>query len=263
MAEAFSLDGRVAVVTGAARGIGRQTAITLAQAGAHVVAVDVDGAGAEQTAKHVLSLGAAASAVPTDISRKADVDRLAERAMAEHGRLDVWVNVAGIIRQSMVTETTPDDIDAILGVNLIGTYWGCAAAARVMAGAGRGAIINVASAAADMPAPTLSVYAMSKAGIVSLTKTLAAEVGPLGIRVNAVAPGFIDTPMTQRHDLAADGSLDEEKHRASLAVRAAQSPLGATGEPSDIAHCILYLAADASRFVTGQVLRPNGGVVMP
>jgi 3-oxoacyl-[acyl-carrier protein] reductase len=132
-----------------------------------------------------------------------------------------------------------------------------------MAAAKRGSIVNVASAGGEMPAPTLSVYGMTKAGVIQLTRTAATELGPLGIRANAVAPGFIETPMTKRVWTGTDGSVDDAKRAEVLGARSAQSPLSTTGDPEDIAYAMLYLAADASKFMTGQVLRPNGGVHMP
>ena len=141
------------------------------------------------------------------------------------------------IRESsdLIVDTTEEDLDAIVGVNLKGVYWGIAAAGRVMSAAGRGSIVNVASAGGEMPAPTLSVYGMTKAGVIQLTRTAAAELGPKGIRANAVAPGFIETPMTQRTWTGADGSVDEAKRSEVLVIRGAQSPLSTTGEPTDIA----------------------------
>jgi 3-oxoacyl-[acyl-carrier protein] reductase len=261
--EAFSLAGRVAVVTGAARGIGAQAAVTFAQAGADVVCADVLEDGLAETAARVREAGGKATIVATDVSSKSAVDALAARAVDEHRRLDVWANVAGILRYSTVVDATEEHLREVLAVNLEGVYWGCAAAARVMTGAGRGSIINIASAGGDMPAPTLSVYSMTKAAVMMLTRTLAVEAGPDGVRVNAVAPGFTDTPMVAGYYTEADGTVDPDKRRDILAARAAQSPLRMTGEPADIAWCMLYLASDAARFVTGQVLRPNGGVVMP
>jgi 3-oxoacyl-[acyl-carrier protein] reductase len=200
--------------------------------------------------------------VPTDVTVKAQVDDLAREAVRATGRIDVWANVAGVIRNSAVVDTTEADLDAVVAVNLKGVYWGCAAAARVMSAAGRGSIVNVASAGGEVPTPTLSVYGMTKAAVIQLTRTLAVELGPKGVRANAVAPGFVETPMTRRVWTAPDGTVDADRRAEVLGLRAGQSPLGITGTPEDIAWSMLFLAVDASRFMTGQVLRPNGGVHM-
>jgi 3-oxoacyl-[acyl-carrier protein] reductase len=126
-----------------------------------------------------------------------------------------------------------------------------------------GSIINLASAAIDTPAAGIAAYAISKAAVTQLTKTLAVEAGPANIRVNAIAPGFVISAMTSRHFTRPDGSIDESARDQVVQVNSAMSPLGVVGEPDDIAHAVLYLAAPAAKFVTGQILRPNGGVAMP
>ncbi len=262
LVRAFSLAGRTAVVTGAARGIGARVALTFAEAGADVVIADLRADDLAATAAGVRARGRTATVVPTDVSRRAAVDALADGALAAHGRVDVWANVAGVLRYSAIVDTTEADYELVTAVNQAGVFWGTAAALRVMQAHG-GSVINVASAGADMPAPNIAVYAMTKAAVLMCTRSAALEGGPAGIRVNAVAPGFVDTPMVAGHYRRADGTEDPEAKRSAFATRAAQSPLGMTGEPEDIAWAMLYLAADASRYVTGQVLRPNGGVVMP
>lgn len=262
VATAFSLDGRTAVVTGAASGIGRQTAITFAEAGAKVVIADRSEEGLAETVALIEAVGGSATVVPTDVSSKDAVDELARSAVRATGRLDVWANVAGIIRTAMVVDLAEDDLDAVLAVNLKGVVWGCAAAGRVMKASKRGSIINVASAGGEMAAPALAAYGMSKAAVIQLGRIVATELGPFGIRCNTVAPGFIDTAMTQRAWRAADGSVDTHARNEVVGVRSAQSPLATIGEPTDIAYAMLYLAADASKFMTGEVLRPNGGVFM-
>ena len=259
---AFSLTGRTAVITGAANGIGRQAALTFAMAGANVVIADVKDDLAE-SARLVGELGGQVTARPTDVRHKSEVDALAQLALDTYGGIDVWANVAGIIRYSKIVDTTEDTLRSIIDVNLIGVYWGIAAAGRAMSPRGRGSIINIASAGGDVPAPTISVYGLTKAAVMHLTKTAATELGEFGIRANAIAPGFIDTPMVSPYWTRDDGTVDETAKTDTLRARASGSPLKATGQPTDITYAMLYLASDASQFMTGQTLRPNGGVVMP
>ncbi len=262
-AAGFDLAERVAVVTGAGSGIGRASAEMLARAGARVVCADIDEQRVEKAAAEINSGGGSAAARRVDVSRKAEVDALVQGALAEHGRLDVMCNIAGVIGVSSVVDTAEEELDRVLATNLKGVFFGCQAAARVMMQQGSGSIISTASAAIDTPAAGIVCYAMSKAAVAQLTKTLAVEAGPRGVRVNAIAPGFVITGMTSRHFRREDGTVDEAARDATIKPMAAGSPLGIVGEPDDIAYAVLYLAGDASRFVTGQILRPNGGVAMP
>lgn len=249
----FGLRDSVIVVTGAGSGIGRATAQMLARAGAALVLGDLDGEAAEATAGLVRQENRTVIAVETDCRSPEALDRLTDRAELL-GPLRGWCNVAGVVAHAPVIETRMADYARVLDINQGGTFWGSAAAAKRMVAHGRGAIVNVSSNAADEPLSGLSLYAMSKAAVNMLTRTLALELGPSGIRVNAVAPGFTVTEMTTRNSADVDGLV---------ARNAARSPLGRVGKPEDIAFAILYLLSDASRFVTGQILRVNGGVTMP
>jgi 3-oxoacyl-[acyl-carrier protein] reductase len=253
------LPGRVAVVTGAGSGIGRASAVALAAAGATVVGADIDGAAAEATAE---GIGDRARGVRVDVSRAEEVDELIEGTARDLGRLDILVNNAGIMHEQLVADTTEEELDRVLATNQKGVFFGCRAAARVMAGRG-GSIVNLASAAVDLPAPRHACYGMSKAAVVQLTRTLAMELGDDGVRVNAVAPGFIITGITARHFTNPDGTVDEERKAAVAKTFSRVAPLRRVGEPEDVADVVLFLASDASRYMTGQILRPNGGMAMP
>lgn len=263
LVRAFALGGRSAVVTGAASGIGRETAIILARAGAKVMISDIDASGLADTAALVAATGAEVISRVVDIADRAEIRALAAAVGKRWGRLDIWVNVAGVILRRAILDAEEADLDRLLSINLKGTYWGCAEAARVMRGTGGGAIVNISSGGGEAPVPDLSIYSMTKAGVNMLTRSAARELGPLGIRVNAVAPGWIDTPMGLHSFQNADGEVLAESYQAALVSRASASPLGLTGTPRDVALAVLFLASDSSRFTTGQILRPNGGVAMP
>jgi 3-oxoacyl-[acyl-carrier protein] reductase len=242
----FDLTGKVAIVTGAGSGIGKASAERLAERGATVVGVDVKN-----------------TDVSVDVSDRAAVHALVDDVAREHGRLDVMCNIAGIMHDSSVLDTEEPDLDRVLAVNFKGVFWGCQAAGRVMAEQGSGSIVNAASTAIDMGAPGIICYSAAKAAVTILTKTLAGEIGPRGVRVNAVAPGYIVTPMTQARYTQPDGTVDEAMRDGLLKMMSSMAPLKRTGVPDDIAWAVVYLASDASSFVTGQILRPNGGASMP
>ncbi|MCW1428677.1 SDR family NAD(P)-dependent oxidoreductase [Novosphingobium sp. JCM 18896] len=255
----FSLEGRVAVVTGAAAGIGRQAAQTFAEAGAKLVIGDVDEAGLAETARLI---GSAATTLHTDVSRKADIDALAAKALELHGRIDVWANVAGTAGPCPFLDVTEDLLEKVVAINLKGVFWGSQAAARAMKETGGGSIINISSTGAISAPPGMSVYAMTKSGVSAITRNVAKEMGAFGIRANTVSPGFVETTLATWSYRKPDGSLDEAKREEALRLRRGAAPLGIIGEPSDIAYAMLYLASEASRFVSGQNLYVNGGVTM-
>ncbi|MFD4240782.1 SDR family NAD(P)-dependent oxidoreductase [Streptomyces sp. NPDC058525] len=248
----YDLTGRTALITGAASGIGRATAVLLAGAGAHVHCADRDEQGLAETAALVAKAGGAATVHALDVT-----DRTAlKAAVSAAGPLDIAAAIAGVMHTSSVLETADEDLDRVLDINFKGVLRTCQEAARSMIAAGRpGSIVTMASGAVDAAQPGLLCYSAAKAAVVQLTKTLATEAGPHGIRVNAVAPGWIRTPMTGRHGT--------EVQEQTEAVMVRMSPLRRVGEPEDIAQAVLYLASDASSFMTGQILRPNGGVSMP
>jgi len=255
----YDLSDRVALVTGAGSGIGRASAVLLGRAGATVVCTDVDASTVAETAAAIPR----GSAIALDVSDRAAVSAAVDSTARAFGHLDVMANIAGVMSTGPSLDVGEHEIDRVLGINLKGVVWGCQAAGRVMAAQGSGSIVNMASGVVDVPGAELLCYGMAKAGVGQLTKTFAAELGHAGVRVNAVAPGLVVTTTTSRHFTRADGSIDEDRRAATVGGWERMSPMGRVGQPEDIAHAVLYLAADASWFVTGQILRPNGGSTMP
>lgn len=263
VADAFDIAGQVAVITGAANGIGRATARILANAGVSVVLGDIDEPGVKAVADEIAGRGGAAVPVQMDVKVKDEIDGLVARAVSEFGRIDIMGNIAGIMHRGLIVDLSDEEFDFIWQTNLRGVLWGSQAAARAMIPQGSGNIINIASGAIDGPAPTLAGYAMSKAGVAMLTKTCGTEGAPYNIRVNAIAPGIILSNFSRPHFVDEQGEVDQERFQAYEAWASAAAPLGRVGLPSDVAWTILYLVSDAANFVTGQILRPNGGNAMP
>jgi 3-oxoacyl-[acyl-carrier protein] reductase len=237
--------GRVAVVTGASRGLGHAVAAAFGSAGAHVVLTDIDPETLASGAKELEDRGIATSTYQLDVSNPDQVDDVFEAIDQKLGRVDVLVNNAGTVRRKLLVDHTVEDWRTQMAVNLDGTFFCAKAAVGLMRRSGSGVIVNVAAVAAFHYTVEHAAYAATKAGVVAFTRDLAYEVGPLGIRVNAVAPGFIRTPLLTK-------TLDEAKF--SHIFR-----LGRWGEPEDIANAVIFLSSDASSFITGVTIPVAGG----
>lgn len=241
---------KVALVTGASRGIGRSISLALAGQGAKIVAVDIDLQATEAFVAELKALGTDAVAVQGNVTVAADVERMVSVAKETFGRVDILVNNAGITRDALLLRMKDEDWDAVLDVNLKGAFLCTRAVAKLMTKQRSGRIINIASVVGQMGNAGQANYCASKAGLMGLTRSNARELAKRNITVNAVAPGFIATDMTD--------ALPEQV-RAELA---AQIPLERLGSADDIAHTVLFLASDQAGYVTGQVIGVNGGMYM-
>jgi 3-oxoacyl-[acyl-carrier protein] reductase len=261
---AFSLEDRVAVVTGGGSGIGRAIALTLSGAGAAVAVGDINDGWGEATCDLVREAGGRAVFEHADVARAGDYRSLVERAASDFGGVDILCNLGGPPAPFVdLCDLTEDQLDTVLSTHLKSIVWGCQAAVPHMSAERGGAIVNMASTAADKPSAGNGLYNLAKSGVISLTRVLALELGPRNIRVNAIAPGATLTNFSRRYFTDEDGQIDERRRDQWLQQMAGLSPLGITGTPEDQAWLVLYLVSQASRFVTGQVVRANGGWSMP
>jgi len=247
----MKLENKVAIITGGARGIGRAIAEMLAGEGANPVVVDVDINEAENTAKELRSgTGRDSMAMQIDVSSAADAERMAKEVTDKYGRIDILVNNAGITRDALLVRMKEDAWDKVLAINLKGVFNCTQAAAKVMMKQHSGKIVNMASIIGIIGNVGQANYAASKGGVIALTKTSAKELSAWNINVNAIAPGFIDTKMTQ--------ALDEKQRQELLGL----IPLKRLGMPQDVARLVLYIASGDSDYITGQVIRIDGGMDM-
>lgn len=246
----MELKDKVALVTGGAQGIGRTISEELARAGAHVVLGDVNLEGAQATAEAINISGGSASAVKIDVSNATEVREVFDFIIKDKKPVDIVVNNAGITRDGLMVRMKENDWDLVLDINLKGSFLCSQQAAKQMMKQKSGVIVNIASIVGVMGNFGQANYSASKAGVIGLTKTLAREVASRGIRVNAIAPGFIDTEMTR--------VLDEEVRQKLIE----QIPLARLGLPEDVARCVNFLVSDKSSYITGQVINLNGGMLM-
>ncbi|MCL5054609.1 MAG: 3-oxoacyl-[acyl-carrier-protein] reductase [Firmicutes bacterium] len=244
------LDGKVAVVTGAGRGIGKTISRILASHGAFVNMVSRSVKNLTEAAESLKGEGLKVEAVLCDVSDPSQVDKAASEILGKHGSIHILVNGAGITKDGLILRMKNEDFGEVLSVNLFGTFYFSRAAARIMIKQKEGKIINIASVVGVIGNPGQANYAASKAGIIGLTKTMAKELASRNITVNALAPGFITTDMTEKLS---------EKTKIELAERI---PMGMLGSPEDVAYAVLFLVSPYSRYITGQVLHVDGGMVM-
>jgi NAD(P)-dependent dehydrogenase (short-subunit alcohol dehydrogenase family) len=251
MQNLFDLTDRVAIVTGGGRGIGREIARTLAQAGAHIAVADYIAENGTEAAEEVRGMGREALAVQTDVRDSASVETMAQQVENQFGRIDILVNNAGIAQHKPAEDITDEEWLNMMAVNLNGVFWCCRAVGRRMLARGSGSIVSIASMSghiANKPQPQ-SHYNTAKAAVIMLTKSLAFEWAERGVRVNSVSPGYIGTEMTK-------SSLSRPELSS---VWLEMTPMKRVGEPRDIAHAVWYLASDAASFATGTDLIVDGG----
>ena len=245
----MKLAGKTAVVTGAAQGIGKEIACSLAKEGASVVVSDIDIEHAEQTAAKIKKMGRETLVIKADVSVPEEAANIVEETIDKLGGLDILINNAGITRDGFVLRMKSEDWDKVLAINLNGTFNCIKAAAKVMLKQRKGRIVNMASIIGLIGNAGQANYAASKAGVIALTKSCAKEFGSRGITVNAIAPGFISTRMTE--------VLKDDIKQTMLG----NIPLGRFGLPTDVANLVLFLVSDESNYITGQVINVDGGMV--
>lgn len=246
----MELEGKVALVTGAAQGIGKAIAQLLAKNGADVVVSDINLEKAQETSDAIQKMGRRSLALKVNVADLSDVERMVEAILGQFGRIDILVNNAGITRDRLILRMTEEDWDAVLDVNLKGTFHCTKAVIRHMAKQRSGKIVNIASVSGEMGNPGQANYSASKAGVIGFTKTIAREFAARGINVNAIAPGFIQTAMT-------DAIPEKSKETLIQMI-----PMERLGQPEDVAEAVLFLVSERSSYITGQVLNVNGGIYM-
>jgi len=240
----FSLKDKIAIVTGAARGIGREIAITLAEAGANIVAADINLEGATKVVKEITDKKRGGIAVKVDVSLKKDVDLMVKKVLKKYSTIDILINNAGICYLRPFDEISENEWDKVMAINLKGTFLCCQAVLPIMKEKNRGCIINLTSLAAKTGGILVGAhYSASKAGVTSLTKSLAKYAAKYGINVNAVSPGFIDTEMTKDFD-----------------YDVSTVPLGRLGTPADVAKVVRFLTSEDAKYITGEIIDVDGGI---
>jgi 3-oxoacyl-[acyl-carrier protein] reductase len=244
------LKDRVSIVTGGARGIGKEIALLFAREGSDISLCDVNAEALESTRKEIESLGRACFIAVVDVTKTAEVDAFTQKTLDKFKKIDILVNNAGITRDGLLVRMSEADWDAVLGVNLKGAFNCIKAVSRIMMKQRDGRIVNMASIIGIMGNPGQANYAASKGGLIALTKTVAKELASRNVRANAIAPGFIQTDMTAK--------LSEEVKSEMLK----HIPLGKLGNPADVANLALFLVSDDSAYITGQVIQVDGGMVM-